>query len=204
MYIVCPECDTKFVVTAEQIGDGKKVRCSKCSHVWHQTLDKNVRIEPIVAAPEVVRTELGKGVNLPALLPVRVSPFLYGLPFLLIGMIIFMMVTLFPSIFQDYSFLNNKELNIYDLQIVKNKDLGKIIVAYKVINSSKHNVNIPLVRIRLFDKNNKLIEFKIDDYSKVELVPSQDATITSEFMLGPVEAENIDVMLGNELDFMLR
>ena len=34
MYIACPECDTKFVVKPEQIGkEGRKVKCSKCSHV---------------------------------------------------------------------------------------------------------------------------------------------------------------------------
>ena len=39
MYIACPECDTKFVVKPEQIGkEGRKVKCSKCSLVWHHKL----------------------------------------------------------------------------------------------------------------------------------------------------------------------
>ena len=97
MYIACPECDTKFVVTPEQIGQhGRKVKCSKCSHIWHQKLDNPVCIEPTILAPTEV-TPLGNGVNLPALLPVKIQPYLYALPVLMIGLIIFMLVMLFPN-----------------------------------------------------------------------------------------------------------
>ena len=79
MYIACPECDTKFVVTPQQIGKhGRKVKCSKCSHVWHQNLEDNIRIEPVLTAPEAF-TPLGNGVNLPALLPVKIPPYLFDI-----------------------------------------------------------------------------------------------------------------------------
>ncbi|MBX9733489.1 MAG: zinc-ribbon domain-containing protein, partial [Chitinophagaceae bacterium] len=67
MYIACPECDTKFVVTPEQIGKhGRKVKCSKCAHIWHQKLADQVRIEPLITQP-IIATPLGNGINLPAL-----------------------------------------------------------------------------------------------------------------------------------------
>ena len=88
MYIACPECDTKFVVTPEQIGKhGRKVKCSKCSHVWHQKLEDNIRIEPVLTVPEAV-IPLGNGINLPALLPVKIPPYLFVMPVLMIGLII--------------------------------------------------------------------------------------------------------------------
>lgn len=37
MLISCPACEVSFSVPAGAIGeDGRKVKCSKCSHVWHQ------------------------------------------------------------------------------------------------------------------------------------------------------------------------
>lgn len=36
MIIACPKCNTGFFVTPEQIGlSGRRVKCSKCSHIWH-------------------------------------------------------------------------------------------------------------------------------------------------------------------------
>lgn len=205
MYIACPECDTKFVVAPEQIGKhGRKVKCSKCSHVWHQRLDNQVRIEPTLTQPINAAPIMGNGVNLPALMPVKIPFYLYGIPVVLIGMIIFMLITIFPSAFGLSSIINERNMAIKDLQITNNKELGKITVSYKVLNSSDKTLKMPLVRIRLFDKNNRVIKSRIDDYSKIDLVPSQNISISTEFIPAPPETENIDITLGNKLDFILR
>ena len=37
MIITCPACSARYNLTAQQIGDqGRKVKCVKCEHVWHQ------------------------------------------------------------------------------------------------------------------------------------------------------------------------
>jgi predicted Zn finger-like uncharacterized protein len=204
MYISCPECDTRFVVNSEQIGThGRKVKCSKCAHIWHQRLDKHLKVEPVLEPLSLVSTPLMKGVNLPALLPIKIPLYLYGLPVFLIGMIIFMTITLFQDSFELHSVLNDKDLSIRDLQITNNKELGKIIVNYKVLNSSTNNIKMPLVRIRLFDKNNRVINSRIDDHSDINLSPSQNISISTETPVPP-STENIDIMLGNKLDFILR
>ena len=204
MYISCPERDTRFVVNSEQIGThGRKVKCSKCAHIWHQRLDKHLKIEPVLESLSLVSTPLMKGVNLPALLPIKIPLYLYGLPVFLIGMIIFMTITLFQDSFELHSVLNDKDLSIRDLQITNNKELGKIIVNYKVLNSSTNNIKMPLVRIRLFDKNNRVINSRIDNHSDINLSPSQNISISTEIPVPP-STENIDIMLGNKLDFILR
>jgi hypothetical protein len=114
-----------------------------------------------------------------------------------------MSITLFPNAFGISSVLDNKDLSIRDLQITNDKELGKITVAYKVLNSSDKNIKMPLVRIRLFDKNNRVIKSQIDDYSKIELVPSQNVSISTP-LPASASVENIDIMLGNKLDFFLR
>jgi predicted Zn finger-like uncharacterized protein len=36
MIIICPACDTKFMVSATAMGEqGRTVRCAKCAHQWH-------------------------------------------------------------------------------------------------------------------------------------------------------------------------
>lgn len=204
MYIACPECDTKFVVTPEQIGKhGRKVKCSKCSHIWHQRLEDNVRIEPTLTMPEAA-TPLGNGVNLPALLPVKIPPYLFVMPVLMIGLIVFMLTMLFPNKLGVDSLLNSDEVSIKDMQIVNQKDIDKITVNYKVHNSSLKDVKMPLVRIRLFDKDNRVLKSLIDDHTNIDMSPDQYIQVKTEFVPAPPSVDSIDIMIGNKIDFILR
>ncbi len=204
MYIACPECNTKFVVTPEQIGKhGRKVKCSKCSHIWHQKLDSPMRIEPTVLAP-IEATPLGNGVNLPALLPIRIQPYLYALPFFMMAMILFMLTMLFPNNLGFDSLLNSKKLSVHDIKIENHKDLNKITVSYKVMNNSKKNLKMPLVRIRLFDGNSRILKSLIDDHTNIDMSPNQFIQVKTEFVPAPPSAKEIDIMIGNKVDFILR
>ncbi|MBA2628995.1 MAG: zinc-ribbon domain-containing protein [Rickettsiaceae bacterium] len=205
MYIACPECDTKFVVTPEQIGkEGRKVKCSKCSHVWHHKLANQLRIEPIITQP-IATTPLGNGINLPALLPIKIQPYLYVMPIVMIGLIILMLIMVFPTSLGINTLLNSNNLSIKDVQVQNQKDLDKITISYKVHNSAPTIVKMPLVRIRFFDKNGKIVESKIDDQnSNVEMSPNQFIQIKTELMPAPSAVDSIDIMIGNKIDFILR
>jgi|MDSW01.1.fsa_nt_gb predicted Zn finger-like uncharacterized protein len=40
MIITCPECETRFMISDQALGDeGRTVRCSKCAHTWFQSPD---------------------------------------------------------------------------------------------------------------------------------------------------------------------
>ena len=144
MYIACPECTTRFVVTAEQIGkEGRKVKCSKCLHIWQQHPPEQLRVEPKIES-STKTLPLGNGVNLPVLLPVKIpAHLLYGLPILLVGMIIFMFTILFQDNFVLPSILNTKDLIISDVSY--QRTLGKTAINYKVSNLSDKSVKIPLI-----------------------------------------------------------
>ncbi len=204
MYIACPECDTKFVVTPEQIGKhGRKVKCSKCSHIWHQKLADQVRIEPLITQP-IIATPLGNGINLPALLPIKIQPYLYAMPIVMIGLIIFMLIMVFPNGLGINTLLNSNNLSIKDLQIENQKDLEKITVSYKVHNTADKTVKMPLIRIRLFDKNNRIVKSLIDDHTNIDMSPNQFIQIKTEFVPAPSSTDSIDIMIGNKIDFILR
>jgi predicted Zn finger-like uncharacterized protein len=201
MYIACPECTTRFVVTAEQIGkEGRKVKCSKCLHIWQQHPPEQLRVEPKIES-STKTLPLGNGVNLPVLLPVKIpAHLLYGLPILLVGMIIFMFTILFQDNFVLPSILNTKDLIISDVSYQRTP--GKTAINYKISNLSDKSVKIPLIRIRVFDKNHRLINFRIDDHNNIKLSPSQNVVINTELEDVPTHA-NIDIMIGNKLDFIL-
>ena len=201
MYITCPGCKTRFAVAAEQIGNNcRKVKCSKCFHIWQQHPPEQLRVEPKIES-STKTLPLGNGVNLPVLLPVKIpAHLLYGLPILLVSMIIFMFTILFQDNFVLPSILNTKDLIISDVSY--QRTLGKTTINYKVTNLSNKSIKIPLIRIRVFDKNHRLINFRIDDHSNIKLSPSQNVVINTELENVPLHA-NIDIMIGNKLDFIL-
>src|SRR5438552_9436523 len=56
MIITCPQCETRYTADAASFpASGRRVRCSKCGHVWHQAAPEP---EPVVApeAPPAGRT----------------------------------------------------------------------------------------------------------------------------------------------------
>ena len=206
MYIACPSCDTKFVILPEQIGaSGRKVKCSKCGNIWHQLLKGQVRLEPIATTNiESHRPIFGSGINLPALLPIKIPKYLYILPVILLSLIILLSLVFFPDIFGIQHFTNSNELSIKDVHVYNSKEADKIVISYKITNSSNYTKVMPLVRIRLFDENNRLLKSYIDSKTNVNLAPKQYVSIKTEFNSIPASTEHIDITLGNKLDFILR
>ncbi|NRB10517.1 MAG: zinc-ribbon domain-containing protein [Rickettsiaceae bacterium] len=202
MYISCPECDTKFVVTYEQIGKhGRKVKCSKCFNIWHQTSDHYTKIEPVAPAPTAV-TPLGNGVNLPALLPIKIPVYLYILPVFFLMLISLMFVVIFPEKFNIDSLAETSGLTIEDVSIKHLKEIDKITVSYKVLNSSKDHMKMPLIRIRLCDNNGRILKSYVDERD-VKLAPQQMISIRTEFAPPPAKTHSVDIMLGGRMDFWL-
>ncbi len=207
MYISCPECKTKFIVRPEQIGaKGRKVKCSKCDNIWHQTPLKPEKIEPLltpIMAP-TANIPIGNGVNLPALLPIRIPIYLYVMPgFLLIG-IIMLIIAMFPEKVGFETIMNDKYINLKDISIENRHDLDKLTVKYKILNTAKSAVKMPLVRIRLFDKDSRLLNSKVDDNRHVELAPNQFVMVRTEFSQPPKNTSTLDLTLGTSLDFIMR
>jgi len=203
MYITCPECNAKFVVTPSQIGThGRKVKCSKCSHIWHYELDNNTNIEPELTT-QIKAIPISNGVNLPALLPVKNSPYMYMLPVLMIGMILFISLILFPNQMNFGSMLNQDDLKIRDIQVIHNKEIDKITVSYKIYNTSLKDVNMPFVRTRLFNNNNRVVKSIITNHSDVDIAPNQYIQVQDDFAPAPPFTNNVDIMIGNKIDFIL-
>ncbi|MES2214783.1 MAG: MJ0042-type zinc finger domain-containing protein [Pseudomonadota bacterium] len=214
MYITCPECHTSFVITPEQLGPGgRKVKCSKCQNIWHAQIETEtpVKIEPIVTASySDSASPVEAGVNLPALLPIRLPFYLCSMPIILISLIIFISIQLFSESFGPFTnHINYHALQIKDINIEHKKDDGMVTVNYKIFNTSNHPVSIPMVRIRLFDKDNRTLQTNMTDGKvaygdAVTLEANQFLSIKTEFTAIPPSAEMLDITVGDRIDFFLR
>lgn len=71
MILPCPNCNARFLVDPVAIGrDGRRVRCGRCAHTWHQAgiaPETAQQIDDTV--PEFVIRPRTPGANLPALRP---------------------------------------------------------------------------------------------------------------------------------------
>jgi predicted Zn finger-like uncharacterized protein len=210
MYIACPKCGTNFTVLPNQIGVfGRKVKCSKCSNVWYQTLPPSIELDTVIATPSFTpnlheKINISNGVNLPALLPIKIPQYLQILPVIMVALIIFLCIILFQDKFGFSSVINSHALSINDVKIRHDIKRAKIIVNYKVANSAHYQVGMPLVRIRLFDKNNRVIKSHVTDRTNITLAPKQYVGIRTDFDAVPKTAEILDITLGSKIDFILR
>lgn len=207
MNITCPECSTNFTVSQELIGEcGRKVKCSKCSYIWHQYLENQIRLDP-TRSKEVItdnKTIKSNGVNLPALLPIRMPQSSNISPLILISLILFLSLLLFHERLGINLSDDFKDLNINDIKIVRNIEEGKIIINYNITNMVDQTISIPLIRVRLFDKDNKLIDTQIVKEENLTLGPKKYINLQSEFFSNQDATTKIDISLGNKLDFILK
>lgn len=210
MYLSCPECYTSFTVKASQIGPkGRRVRCSKCGHGWFaKGVPGGTGSEGITAS---LNDRVGKkeekfkpGVNLPALLPVKIPFYLYIAPIFLAAAIIFTSMVFFQD---KMSFLGltgaSQNLKVKDIQIAYDRENGNIIAKYKIVNASEEFVPLSSIRIRLLDENRRILVSHINKPDST-LPPKQFAPFRTRFSEAPTNVEFIDITLGNKFDLFLR
>jgi predicted Zn finger-like uncharacterized protein len=52
MILTCPSCDTRYSVDGAKFpAAGRRVRCAKCGHSWHQAADSEAAPEPVADIP---------------------------------------------------------------------------------------------------------------------------------------------------------
>ncbi len=207
MYISCPNCKTNFIISPEQMTPaGRKVKCSKCSHIWHHTFQKS--------KPESVSTPIShfssstvltQGVNLPVLRTPQKPEYFNLLSLLMIALIIALSAILWKDDLKEVSaFFSKPTLEINRVEVETDTDKAQLIVRYNVFNNSNQEMEVPLIMIRLLDENSQVIGSHFSDNTRLgKLAPNHSLSLKTEFASPPPSVKNVDLVLGNRLDFLL-
>nr|WP_253308088.1 MJ0042-type zinc finger domain-containing protein [Rickettsia endosymbiont of Ceutorhynchus assimilis] len=211
MYITCPNCQTKFTVFNEQIGiNGRKVKCSKCRHIWHQKLDYNATkltdFAKIEETPEAITTPFKnefytEGSGLPALLP-RKPPNYSFFSLLWISFIIFSSIILLEDNCRFLVRYDQLKIDHIVIQDIKNPD--RIKISYAVTNPSSYQISNLIFRVRIIDKNRKILDSYVTNKMNINILPDQTINMAIELDGLPPFAEYLDITIGNKFDFLFK
>lgn len=212
MYISCLNCQTKFIVSNNQIGvNGRRVKCSKCRHIWYQKLDYNTsKLSDFDEDKfEAVKTPVKNGygnqfsANVPVILPYTPPKQKYNVfPLLWTSFIIFCLAVL---LLDSFKFLSKyDQLKIEEIKLGSSHREGVVKMFYKLSNNSDYLISNPRIKVKAIDSNNKALDEYISVTKlKAKILPKQDAYVEMEIKGLPVTAKYIDVTVGNRFGLLL-
>ena len=176
MYITCPNCRTNFIALPEQIGqNGRKVKCSKCLHIWHYKPSGGGVSEDTPKFDEEVITPIHENTvyspkqafhwqsitsnsNLPVLVIPKKTNYNFITPLILAIIIIGLLLVTFAGDFQQ-RYLLHKTLSVKYLGVLENKDPFNTTIHYRISNNTKYSEEIPLILLQLIGTDDKIIDY---------------------------------------------
>ena len=220
MIITCPECKTNFIVPNEAIKkEGRKVKCSKCSHNWlfvPGTKVEEPEEKPQLTEQPIERIEESQ-VRLPALpYYVHIPKILYINPVIMLLLICLTLVISFPSIVdrdmlgRDFceasSVCSTKGIKIRNIkhEFIENKDHSfNLFVNYEIANTTNKNMPIPELVLELVDNGENMLTHEQRRYN-TEIKPSEVLKMHSVIANIPEETDQLVIKLGNKIEMLTR
>lgn len=213
MYISCPKCSTKFHVDSQAFGDtARKVKCSKCQHVWNYQLeileqntedfceDKAINTESIFYANNLYAQEGNEEekqfrdkprIHLPMLIDVaRPQVVTYQAP-IISGLIIILSVLLFSNSVYEKYFFKSKYLQIQRVVLEKGETAFK--VRYLIKNNSKYKIFLPPITTKLLDAEENVIKSITDQHKNLAIPAGQVVNIETIFTSAPDNAYRVTI-----------
>jgi predicted Zn finger-like uncharacterized protein len=217
MILTCTNCKTSFVAPDTLIGpSGRKVKCSKCQFIWFATLPQKPKAEVLTPLPDV--KTLQGSFNLPIVAAERIGWYLYFMPLLFILSIASALCLLFPHKVLALKFVDQKmlceNLQVCDTKGIKLKDVefntkdkeGKniAVLSYKIANNTNNQKNIPIIRVKLLDKDLKVVKSHTATNQTSFLKPYHQHLVETRFEDLPESVAKIELSIGNRLELVLR
>lgn len=207
MYIICPKCETHFVIKPEQIGkSGKKAKCAKCKFIWfaEAPLSKPEEISPEIdeVIPEGVSNNIKQTDTwLPAVVysnqKQQNNNYFYQWTLGLIALLALLLIEVIDHGYLGY----NNNLTVKDTYITR-EDNEHVFVHYTIVNHTNHQVSLPIIRLRFFNKHHKIIQRSLIENDIVRIPPGDEVTLKREFKIS--NFSSFDITLGSKIDFALK
>jgi len=206
MIISCGKCNTGFFVSPAQIGpSGRRVKCSKCKHIWHASLPQyTVPKKDIIASRVEIDNSFNRA-NLPAIIPFSIPNALFIAPIALIMLISFTLWVFYPNFTSKIGLGSALSgLIVEDIKYDYDESNKVIHVEYSLVNKSSTIEQVPLVQVKLLDKNDSEISKVYIKEQGVQLNSGSSVVAEAEFTEVSEIPKTIEVSLGNLIKFWFR
>ena len=218
MIITCQSCKTQYSVPDNAIpADGKKVKCVKCKHIWHQKPITEIvpkeKLEELQPIPKEVDPIPPKS-NLPTkhkkqkigiFLPIRFA--LYSLMAIVVGLVAFRdNLPGFSPLYDALGFHDMSGLVFQDFTAEKIREDNKIkfIIKGDIINESKESRKIVNIQASILSKGGRPMSKFILEVPETILEPGEKVHVTPEINNISGNAEEMTLDIGNKWDLMFR
>src|SRR5438105_2919473 len=229
MIITCPQCETRYTADAASFSaSGRKVRCSKCGHVWHQAAPEPERVlapetapasgtveQPATAATGLAATRAA--VVPRAEVPRRSWAERLGLiagwaglaaMLVLIGWMGFRFREEIQALWPQSSALyatfgvkvNSGGIEINDVTYRHETENGKPVleVSAKLVNVSSHEATVPRVRIALTDDDQRELYHRIYNPPQRSLGVGQSLGFSMKLTGPPPAAKHLQLHFASQ------
>ena len=124
MILTCPSCESKYLVDAKQIGNGRHVKCTRCNHSWYyENNDFDIKELEIQKESQSTKTKEDKAnfqSNLPVVYENKTT---VPLPFLLLVVVAISLL--------GYMIFESIEFDSEALKQYMNLSIDKIVIWFK-------------------------------------------------------------------------
>lgn len=215
MIITCPNCKTKYVVPGNAItGDGRKVKCSQCAHIWKQEVPEDQESLPEFSYEEFASLSIPEESGIPMVMKKNQVPFYLKLSTVALMLIMIPLAGIhfradlqpsFPGIYEYFGYYDTTGLKLANVTPtkMKHKRQQKIMVNGVLLNESESTKKAPMLRITLTNKDNKILEVYqvvIDENLEAGAVKE----FSEEFLTYKKDIQFISVDIGDPLSLSMR
>lgn len=163
MIISCKKCSTKYRMSLASItSNGRKVRCTKCFHIWTQYPSKDKQKKKETAVKKVSLSR-----SLPVVIEYVVPGWLKLLPAIFTVLILVTSVFFFHEeitnkyqplryMYEKVGMFNSGDIEIQKIELLR-KDNNSIDINGFVVNNSEERRRVPNIVVRVIDQANKKI-----------------------------------------------
>ena len=221
MILTCPECKTQYAIPEGSIGDnGRKVKCSKCAHIWTQKplkdiVDKEI-IEQIEEQKKVSLENLAEEeerTNLPVPQELKKFPFMRKVATICIlffavflGLVSFRGSLEFDRLYNAIALNNTDGLALVDFKIEKIREENslKFIISGDILNEAETALKVPDIHIKTLSKGGNSMGESIIPATEDLLDPEEKISIKTDISGVKGGADRLVFDIGNGWEMYFR
>ncbi len=206
MIVTCPSCDTRYNLTAQQVGPkGRKIRCASCQHEWQQPpleIEESTPKPPLPPQSQFTHTPSDAEILSKKWITLGIG-LVVTVVLILLGSLIWLLkdssstntIAAYSNVYSSNS--NTSTDPIYtptglvmsgiERDVVEDANLTILLFRGKVTNTNSTITHIPEIRVQLLDKKGIELDFWPADIQKTTLKPGETTPWTVRFLNPPLD-----------------